>query len=395
MIEPVDLSSDFIRLSALESGLSMPLESIHASAFSRVPRTSLSARLTLESILIDALSDSPCYVLFSGGRDSSGLLAVATHVARHWALADPIPVTVVHADAPDANEASWQDMVLEHLRIRERIVLSFDGDQTLLSRIARSALARHGLVWPEAVQLHGAIYERLDPGSVLSGEGGDQVIGSRRITPVRTALRHRPTRSAVRGALHALSPNALSASRVGEQIATSTLFPWLTPLARAELSAAIGRSVRSPLRWDRATMRSIRVRANDVFTANFETAIREYGHRPVNPYLSPQFVAAMAAEGRFLGLGDRTAMMRYLFGDLLPNAVLSRTTKASFNQTRWGSFERDYARNWAGEGIDPNLIDAERLRAAWLNDDPPPGADYQLHAAWLASSGSKRERKAC
>ena len=66
-------------------------------------------------------------------------------------------------------------------------------------------------------------------------------------------------------------------------------------------------------------------------------------------------------------------MMRYLFGDLLPDAVLSRTTKASFNQTRWGSFEREYARNWSGEGIDPDLIDAEKLRAAWLSDDPPPG----------------------
>ena len=72
--------------------------------------------------------------------------------------------------------------------------------------------------------------------------------------------------------------------------------------------------------------------------------------------------------------------------------MLSRTTKASFNQTRWGSFERDYARNWAGEGIDPDLVDAERLRAAWLNDDPPPGADYQLHAAWLASSIAARTK---
>ena len=83
-------------------------------------------------------------------------------------------------------------------------------------------------------------------------------------------------------------------------------------------------------------------------------------------------------------------MLRYLFGDLLPDAVLSRNTKASFNQTRWGEFERQYARNWSGEGVDPDLIDAEKLRAAWLSEDPPPGADYQLHAAWVASSASSQ-----
>jgi hypothetical protein len=302
-------------------------------------------------------------------------------------LEDPIPVTAVHVGAADADETTWQTMVWEHLGIRDRIVLRFAGDQTLLSRVARSALARHGLVWPEAVQLHGAIYERLERGCVVSGEGGDQVIASRRITPVQMLFSQRPTKRATLGALRALAA-ALNGGR--ERLVMSTLFPWLTPLAHAELEAAIMRTSHSPLRWDRATMRSISVKANAVFTANFEAAIREYHHRPVNPFLSPRFVAALAAEGRFFGLGDRTAMMRYLFGDLLPDAVLSRTTKASFNQTRWGNFEREYARNWSGEGIDPNLIDVARLRAAWLSEDPPPGADYQLHAAWLATSTNSR-----
>ena len=133
-------------------------------------------------------------------------------------------------------------------------------------------------------------------------------------------------------------------------------------------------------------MTSLTTRPNVVFITNFETAIREYHHRPINPFLSQRFIEALAGEGRLLGLGDRTAIMRYLFADLLPDAVLSRTTKASFNQTRWGEFEREYARGWSGEGIDADLVDAERLRAAWLSDDPLPAAAYQLHAAWLAMS---------
>ena len=205
-------------------------------------------------------------------------------------------------------------------------------------------------MWPEAVQLHGAIYERLDRGCVVSGEGGDQVLGSRRITPVRTVLRHRPTWKSLPAALNALLPDALSDRRRQIQVKVPALFPWLTPPARAELAAGICRSSRSPLRWDRATMTSLTTRPNVVFITNFETAIREYHHRPVNPFLSQRFIEALAAEGRLLGLGDRTAIMRCLFADLLPEAVLSRTTKASFNQTRWGEFEREYARGWSGEG---------------------------------------------
>jgi asparagine synthase (glutamine-hydrolysing) len=386
MTEPIDLSPDFIRLSPLESGLSFPFDLTSRGVASKLPDDSLPARLTLELIMLEAVCTHPCYVLFSGGRDSSAVLAVATHVARREGLPDPIPVTVIHEKSPHANEVSWQDMVLKHLSIKERVVLTFDGEQTLLSRVARSALARHGLVWPEAIQLHGAIYGRLDRGSVVSGEGGDQLIASRRITPVRTIMRQRPTPSTAQAALLALSPEALRGVQVRRQIARSPLFAWLTPSARSELAAAISRTFRSPLRWNRAIMSVMASKPNAVFTINFETAIREYRHRVINPFLSTRFTHALAAEGGLLGLGDRTAMMRYLFADLLPHAVLARNTKAAFNQTRWGEFEREFARGWSGAGIDPELIDAEKLKAAWLSDDPPPGADYQLHAAWLASS---------
>ena len=296
---PTDLSDEFIRLSALESGLSLPIDRYYPAATPRVPRTSASARIALETILLDAVSDPPCYVLFSGGRDSSAMLAVAAHVARREGLPDPIPVTAVHPEAPNTDESSWQGMVLRHLRIHERVVMIFDGEQTLLSRVARSALARHGLLWPEAVQLHGAIYERLDRGCLVSGEGGDQLLGSQRITPIRTVLQHKPSHRAIGAALRALLPNVLKGRRVGEKVARSPLFTWLTPFARAELVTSISRASQSPLRWDRATMMTMASKPNAVFTANFETAIREYNHRPVNPLHPPGSSALLPRRGDY------------------------------------------------------------------------------------------------
>ena len=48
-------------------------------------------RPTLERILLGALQRAPCVVAFSGGRDSSALLAEATRVARVHGLEDPVP----------------------------------------------------------------------------------------------------------------------------------------------------------------------------------------------------------------------------------------------------------------------------------------------------------------
>ena len=114
MTDPIDLSKEFIRLSALESGLSLALDPLHPVASAKVPQPSSTARIALESILLDAVSDPPCYVLFSGGRDSSAVLAVAAHVARREGLPDPIPVTAIHPAASKTDETPWQAMVLDH-----------------------------------------------------------------------------------------------------------------------------------------------------------------------------------------------------------------------------------------------------------------------------------------
>ena len=66
----------------------------------------------LEAAVLPALQRPPCLAMFSGGRDSSLVLAVASRVARREGLAEPIPTTQVFPDFPETDEARWQKLVL-------------------------------------------------------------------------------------------------------------------------------------------------------------------------------------------------------------------------------------------------------------------------------------------
>ncbi|MCM3660786.1 asparagine synthase C-terminal domain-containing protein [Georgenia satyanarayanai] len=352
-----------------------------------VEHTGLGARATLEAILLDALSTPPCHVLFSGGRDSSALLALTVRLARRHGLAEPVAVTVRHPAAPESDETAWQELVLEHLDLHDHLVLDFDGEQRLLGEVATAALRRHGPVWPEAVQLHGAVYRHLDPGVVISGEGGDAVLDGQRMGAVRDALAlTRPRRRYLRHGLRAARPNVLRRRDVRAQ-AASISPPWLRPAAAAEYLTRVTTLAQEPLRWDRATREALRSRPMAVAMANVDAGIAEYGSRPVTPFADLRFVDALAAEAGPLGWGDRTAIFRRLFHDVLPDRVLSRRSKASFNSTRWGPEERAFARAWEGAGLDPDWVDPAALRAAWLEEDPHPAADFLLHLAWAQAHG--------
>jgi asparagine synthase (glutamine-hydrolysing) len=78
-------------------------------------------------------------------------------------------------------------------------------------------------------------------------------------------------------------------------------------------------------------------------------------------------------------------MMRKLFEDLLPVEILTRRSKARFDQVLWGPRTRTFARDWDGAGVDPTLVNHERLRAAWRAEKPLYGSWTVLQAAWLHS----------
>jgi asparagine synthase (glutamine-hydrolysing) len=51
--------------------------------------------------------------------------------------------------------------------------------------------------------------------------------------------------------------------------------------------------------------------------------------------------------------------MRHLFGDLLPRAVLERSTRAIFTDAVFTEHTREFARQWNGDGVDTDLVDPE------------------------------------
>jgi Asparagine synthase len=369
---------DFVRLSPVETQLGFPFEA--RSGAPTVVRRSpdrRSARAVLEDILRDALADGPCYVTFSGGRDSSALLALAVHLARRDGLPLPVPVTAVYPEAPATDESYWQQLVLDHLGVGDQVVVAVGGQQRLLSESATVALRSHGVLWPEATQLQGPLLRGLHAGGALvTGEGGDNAIAGGRVAPLRMLMRTwPPRRSIVRGAVRSMRDRQ-----------PAFVPGWFTAAA-AEVFRTRVVEHREALRWDVRTRQILDQPAAQVLFANVKASIAECRLRPFLPFVDPQFLAALSREGGPLGFGGRGLVFEHLVGDVLPREVVFRSSKASFNETRWGDDEREFAREWDGTGFDSDWVDADILRAEWLSADPHPVADFHLHVAWAAHHG--------
>ena len=93
-------------------------------------------------------------VSFSGGRDSSAVLAGAVNLARREGLPPPIPVTNVFPDVREADEHQWQQHVVRHLGLTEWVRLEHTDEAHLLGPYAQRVMLRHGLAWPFNVHFH-------------------------------------------------------------------------------------------------------------------------------------------------------------------------------------------------------------------------------------------------
>ena len=348
-----------------------------------------SPRDALEDVVADSLRRGPCFVSFSGGRDSSAVLAVAVHVARTRGYPLPVPVVLRYPGREDTEESGWQDLVLGHLGLRDVVVHSIRRPEGYLGETARQGLARRGLLWPPALQLPDPVLDSARGGVLLTGEGGDEVLGARRITALTLLLRLRrpPSQRLLRHAARAVQPPPLRTIGLRRRLHRADLLPWLTADGAALAADRLARDAAAPLRWDRETVRLLGRRAAEVFTHNYDLVAKEHDVEVEHPLVAPEFVHALARAGGFWGYAGRTDLMRRLFVDLLPDAILARTTKAHFGQVRWGPPERTFARSWDGAGLDTRLVDATRVRAEWLSDRPAGASALALQAAWLVAEG--------
>jgi hypothetical protein len=350
----------------------------------------------IDAVLAEALQRTPCLVSFSGGRDSSALLAAAVRVARREGLDLPVPATLVFPQSEDSNEDEWQALVLRHLEVTEWERFEIHEEFDAVGPVATCALLRHGLLWPFNTHFHAPIIERAAGGSVVTGFGGDELGNSLHATRAERVLAtRRPTKwSDLPVVGLALSPRPLRAA-VHRHRARADLgeVPWLTEEGGRQLVRAYGDSEASiPLGWEAKLRRWIWPgRYFRVCVDSFDALGSDHDVSVVHPFVEPRVLDALGAVGGFEGLGDRTGLMRRVFGDLLPAELIERRTKAGFTDPLWTTTARAFAREWSGGGVDTELVDPVALRAHWAGETRNLVSTTLLQAAWLHDHGESRE----
>jgi asparagine synthase (glutamine-hydrolysing) len=341
----------------------------------------------LAEAVLPALRRSPCCVSLSGGRGSSALLALATSVARHHGLADPVPVSVRFPAHPGADEREWQDLVIDHLGLRGRQVLEFDEELDVLGDIATAGLVAHGQLWPPSSHLYVPALDCARGGSLLTSIDHGQLLEWWRWARAQAVLhgRSRPVPRDVVRVGFALAPARLRREVIVRRWASH--LPWVRPSA---LDTVIRFRVRDdsplePRRWDRriAWLRSVRNITLHVHSVNALGAARDVEVH--HPLLDPAVLSTLAQSGGPVGL-ERP--WQELYADLLPAATLARRpTRHEMGPVLWGRRARAFAERWRGAGLDLELVDPDRLRTIWRGEHPWLGAATLAQAAWLASEG--------
>jgi asparagine synthase (glutamine-hydrolysing) len=139
-----------------------------------------------------------------------------------------------------------------------------------------------------------------------------------------------------------------------------------------------------PLLWRSAVHWQASHRLFSVMRHNYAVIGADYDVLPVFPLVAPGFVAALARSAGVLGFSDRAQAMTWVAGDLLPAAVLNRTSKAGFSRAYFTRVSRSFAESWDGTGVDPELVDPEALKRSWLKPLVPAPSYALLQAVWMA-----------
>lgn len=341
----------------------------------------------LRNALLPAVLRSPCVVAFSGGRDSSLLLALAALLAAKEGLEPPVALTFRYPGDPAADESSWQELVIGHLRNRVEwqchdITTELDN----LGPLTAPVLRAHGSpTYPAGLGNTILLARYAKGGALVTGNGGDEVLGGHRIAVLRAVARRRGrglTRADWRLFAACAAPALGRAALVHREAGRAA---WLRPALRRAAFAEALRGAR-PLRWDRSVWSALVPRAVVIGATTRARVVDEFGAVLVEPLRDPAFVASYAALGGHWSGLTRTTGTRLLADGLLPAAVVARRDKAAFNSSRFGPVSRAFAHAWDGRGVDGRLVDPAALKAAWLSDVPPPATALLLQQAWLTTS---------
>jgi asparagine synthetase B (glutamine-hydrolysing) len=370
-------------LSPLELAAGVPLPA--RRELMAAERSTLPPRAALERAVLPALRREPCVVSFSGGCDSSLVLAAAVDVARKHGLTPPVPLTIRVRDDAASDEREWQELVVRHLRLSDWITLEVGDELDCVGELAQRTLRRHGVLWPVNAHFHVPQLEHASGGSLVTGIGGDEIFGPSGWERLRLVLAGK-ARSKPRDALRlaaALAPLTLRA-RVAARRAELE-FDWLQPAARQEVVAALARAAGSePLGWRRRFEWVLSNRPLQLGLESLELLGRDYDTLVRHPLLDPAFVASLASLPSSARFTSRNAALETFFADLLPARLVSRRTKAVFTAPLWGEASLAFAAEWDGSGVDPELVVVETLLRRW-RVEREPGPYTLLQSLWLLS----------
>jgi asparagine synthase (glutamine-hydrolysing) len=370
-------------MSALEAAAGAPIGLDPLTLPPDVPRHPLAA---LEEAVAQAVASPPCHVAFSGGRDSSLVLAAAVRVAAREGHPLPIAATLRFERGSEAEEDAWQELVLDHLGIEEQIVVSIPHELDFVGRVATAELVRRGPLFPPNSHSLAPLLARVGSGSLLVGSGGDELLGRHRWTHLNDALAGR--RRLARRDLGRLGVASLPGRvRARLLLHEPPARPWVRSAPAQDIRKLERRFADEPVRFNRAVLRAASRRISTVARASLDILAASSGVRIEAPLLDPRFVAALARAGGPRGWGGRAATMRAIAAGVLPEALLNRRFKAAFNATFFSDATRDFARRWSGGGVDSSLVDPDALRREWLGESPNYHSAVLLQLAWLHDHG--------
>jgi asparagine synthase (glutamine-hydrolysing) len=299
-------------------------------------------------------------VFFSGGIDSSVILSGAAHVARRDGLPLPVPMTAVYEEHPESDEAFYRDEVARCAGVAPIVVRASAPDAALFRMQADRRAALPDLPADAAGRVVHQRARELDLTTALTGVGGDWLFGG---SPLAYAdlIRRGRLLAAIRR--HRLDRRTPDSGWTPRGLLTAGMWPALPPRVRARLRPAARRVMRAgPPLWLRLPVPELpqgpvpprgAAHASADITASlrdgwiplsfelFEQTSAEAGCHVSHPLLDRrmlEFALALPEDQRRRGTETRFVLKRAA-ADLLPEALLRRTTKADFGHVIVSSLE--------------------------------------------------------
>jgi hypothetical protein len=374
-------------LSFLDVACSMPL-----GANGERPRVPQPA--SLDDACTRAFSHSfgrgPCYLPFSGGRESTMWLATATRSARRNGHDDPVPITLRYPGLATAEELRVQERVVAHLGLADWERIELEESLDLIGPVARDTLTRTGPIWPPHAYMMAPLIEAARDGVFVFMTGLGDLFSWWRWGPLAGVLeRHRRpgTRDlALLGA--ALMPASLRA-RAARRHGVPPAMPWLRPAAERDALARLRRRhAEVPLRFDRAVATQVTHRCFDGAAGTFAALGEAFGTDVEQPLRRAGVAESFAGAGGPRGFRSLGEMLRRMSGELVPADVLTPRPTPDLTRLFFDDASKEFAANWTGAGLDESVVDVVALRQIWLSDKPDPRTACLLQYAWLTEQAS-------